>query len=745
MIQRIEIARCATYGDVPEVMGDLATFNFVYGPNASGKTTVSRIIANQNAHPSCKVQWTGGTRLETLVYNRDFVSESFSQPTGLKGIFTLGKKDVEILAKIEATKLEADKLRQTLEGLAITMRGADGKGGKVGELTAIESNFKDECWKLKQKHDAKLKGALEGYRADSQRFKEKILYEKKNNTAQLLPQTELEKKVETIFGPSPSTESALPELDDAVLRAAEVDPILKKRVLGKQDVDIAGMIQKLGNSDWVKQGLGYYAANDQHCPFCQQMTPPQLAASLAEYFDEQFEKDTSAIASLSNSYKLTGERLQQNLQAILNSGSRFLEAEKLKAEKEILESRYRLNLQRIESKSKEPSQLIVLEPLAEVLKRAKELIADANQKIGANNAMVANLFQERQRLTRQVWKFLAEVEIKDKLPDYETKKSGVEQAIKAIEVKIASATGDKATKEGEIKQLEKSTTSIQPTVNEINRLLAGFGFRSFSLVASSKGNFYSLRRSDGSEVKETLSEGEKSFIAFLYFYHLLKGSNSESGITTDRVVVFDDPVSSLDSDILFIVGSLIKELFVDVRGKKGQIKQIFVFTHNVYFHKQVTFNPKRTGGAMKEETFWTIRKSNDLSKVKKHESNPVKTSYELLWSEIRKPDPTSQTIQNTLRRILEYYFTILGNKDFGAICNHFDGKERMICNSLIAWAHDGSHSVYEDLYVSADGSVTEVFLKVFRTIFEKTGNSEHYRMMMGDAYTESLEHLPPAA
>ena len=53
-----------------------------------------------------------------------------------------------------------------------------------------------------------------------------------------------------------------------------------------------------------------------------------------------------------------------------------------------------------------------------------------------------------------------------------------------------------------------------------------------------------------------MSEGEKTFVTFLYFYHLLKGSESDSGMTTDRIVVFDDPVSSLDSDVLFIVSRL---------------------------------------------------------------------------------------------------------------------------------------------------------------------------------------------
>src|SRR6202022_3501057 len=100
---------------------------------------------------------------------------------------------------------------------------------------------------------------------------------------------------------------------------------------------------------------------------------------------------------------------------------------------------------------------------------------------------------------------------------------------------------------------------------------------------------------------------------------------------------------------------LIKSLCDEVREAKGTIKQIFVLTHNVYFHKEVTFNPKRKNGALIEEAFWTVNKIADHSRLKRHGDNPIKTSYELLWSEVRTPNGSSQNLQNTLRRILESY------------------------------------------------------------------------------------------
>jgi len=211
-------------------------------------------------------------------------------------------------------------------------------------------------------------------------------------------------------------------------------------------------------------------------------------------------------------------------------------------------------------------------------------------------------------------------------------------------------------------------------------------------------------------------------------------------MTTDRIVVFDDPVSSLDSDILFIVGSLIKELFDEVRAGTGHIKQIFVLTHNVYFHKEITFNKRRNkkAEALSDETFWIVRKSDMVSKLEKHNSNPIKTSYELLWSEVRRPDRSTLTIQNTLRRILENYFKILGGVDPDKIIAMFDdGKEKLICKALFSWVNDGSHFAHDDLYVSIDDSMVETYLKVFRAIFENSDHLAHYKMMMGDAYVDA--------
>ncbi|OGR04837.1 MAG: AAA family ATPase [Deltaproteobacteria bacterium RIFOXYD12_FULL_50_9] len=737
MIESITIANVATYGSTPEALNELSQFNFFFGSNGTGKTTVSRVIANESKFPTCKITWKGGTRLQPMVYNQDFVERNFNQSSELKGVFTLGEKHVDTLTKITAAKAELDSLTTKIENLTQGLQGADGTGGKKGELATLEAGLKDKCWAQKQKHDAKFQGAFEGYRGSSEKFKGNVLKELASNAAALVTLAELEKKAESIFGTTPTTEQAVSAVDTSPLLAHETDPILKKKVIGKEDVDIAAMIKKLKNSDWVREGRPFFNANEGMCPFCQQSTTQAFAQSLNEYFDETFVADSKAIDNHATNYSTDAARLQQQLAAIIATPSKFLDIEKLKTEKELLDSKITINNQRLAGKKKEASQVVELESLNNVVAAIKALLDSANTLVADHNKMVANLSKERSTLTAQVWKYVLE-ELKTDLATYKTARDSLDKAVTAMTGQIEKAKEDKRKKTTEIRELEKQTTSIQPTIDEINALLSSFGFHSFKLAKAANGSSYKLVRADGSDAKATLSEGEKNFVTFLYFYHLLKGSESDNGMTTDRVVVFDDPVSSLDSDILFIVGSLIKGLFDEVRARTGHIKQLFVLTHNVYFHKEVTFNPnRRRGMAINDESFWVVRKSELVSKVEKHTSNPIKTSYDLLWAEVRRSDRSNLTIQNTLRRILENYFKILGGIDSDKICDMFDGKEKLICRSLFSWVNDGSHFAHDDLYVSIDSSQVENYLKVFRAIFDKSDHLSHYKMMMGDAFEES--------
>jgi len=733
MIESITIANAATYGSTPQVLNELAFFTYIFGANATGKTTISRVIADENAFPSCKVAWRGGTRLQPMVYNQDFVERNFNQSSEFKGVFTLGEQNIGTLKKIESAKEDLDNLTTKIETLSRTLQGSDGLGGKRAELDTLENDLKDKCWEQKKKYDSKFHSAFEGYRNNSEKFKAKVLHELGRNTVALVSLAELERRAETVFGPTPATELSIPTFDMSSLGVHQANPILKKKVIGKDDVDIAAMIGKLGNSDWVREGRVFYDVNAGVCPFCQQVTTESLAKSLSEYFDDTFLKESKSISDLASSYKTDSERAQQQLTSIITTPSKFLELDKLKSEKELLDSKIIINIQRLSAKKKEPSQVVELDSHDNVFAAIVSLIDSANYRIADHNKIVSNIAKERADLTEQVWRFLLE-ELKADLGAYKTAREGKDKAIKALTDQITAAKAEKGEKADEIRELEKLTTSVQPTIDAINALLQSFGFHSFTLTKTAHSTSYKLVRSDGTDAKATLSEGERSFVTFLYFYHLLKGSNTESGMTTDRIVVFDDPVSSFDSDILFIVASLIKGLLDEVRDGKSHIKQVFVLTHNVYFHKEVTFNQNRRGQTMNEETFWILRRPGKISMLERHQSNPIKTSYELLWSEVRNQNRSKLTIQNTLRRILENYFKILGGIDLVSLCTMFEGRDRLICKSLCSWIHDGSHYAHDDFFVAIDDAMVDAYLEVFKKIFEKSGHIAHYRMMTGEMH-----------
>ena len=196
--------------------------------------------------------------------------------------------------------------------------------------------------------------------------------------------------------------------------------------------------------------------------------------------------------------------------------------------------------------------------------------------------------------------------------------------------------------------------------------------------------------------------------------------------------MFDDPISSLDSDILYIVSTLIKGVIEEVRNQTGYIKQVFVLTHNVYFHKEISFHKSRCqSSAMSDESFWMVKKQQQSSVVERCDENPIRSAYELLWQDIKTSNVSSPSLQNTLRRVLENYFTMWGGMGKDEICDLFEGRDKLICQSLFSWVNDGSHSIHDDLYINHGEQTNEAYLRVFKEVFDKANQTGHYNMMIG--------------
>ena len=725
-------------------LSDLRRINYIFGANGTGKTTISRVIAGEQGHNHCQLVWQGGIELEWMVYNRDFVDRNFNQDGPLQGVFTLGENQIEAEREIARLRLEIDRVNGQRSSLKTQLDGEDGQSGKRKELLDLEPVLGDKCWKQVELHKAYFREAFSsaGVLGSKQRFKEKVLSEHASNTAEILSLDELKQKSQTIFSSDLVRAAPLETLSAADLMVAEENALLKKVIVGNQDVDIAALINRLGSSDWVKQGRQYHEKEPEICPFCQQSTDKQFADDLTAFFSEAYDSDIQSLERLQASYLNASERLLATIQRCVETRNQFLNHELFNAEAQALAERLKNNQVLLSKKIDEPSRRVELEAIEPLVTKLQSLLAEANEATDGHNQVVANIDNEKRTLIGQVWRYVLS-ELSDDLQHYKQRKDRLERTIDGMEQSLREKDALLRELQGKVKEFEKQTTSIQPTITAINDLLHKFGFTSFLIGEADESHHYRIVRDNGEDASRSLSEGEKTFITFLYFYYLIKGAQTPSGTKTNRVVVFDDPISSLDSDILYIVSSLIKGVMEEARDPNSQIKQVFILTHNIYFHKEISYNRKRPDDSvLQEESFWLVKKLQQGSVVERCLTNPIRSAYELLWEDLKSDNVSSVSLQNTLRRILENYFTMWGGMGKDEICALFDGRDKLICQSLFSWVNDGSHSIHDDLYINHGQQTNTAYLRVFREVFKKSGQLGHYNMMFGsedgDAAADAL-------
>lgn len=314
---------------------------------------------------------------------------------------------------------------------------------------------------------------------------------------------------------------------------------------------------------------------------------------------------------------------------------------------------------------------------------------------------------------------------------YQERVTKYEDVISNIKDKLVAQQNDYEELEKEIKKANKNITNVQSSVDDINKMLNLYGFNNFRIV-SAGNNQYQIQRDNGEIANSTLSEGEVTFITFLYFMQLVMGGKTAEDAQSDRVVVIDDPISSLDSMVLYVVSAIVKSLIRNIK-KGSHVKQLIILTHNIFFHKEISFVDGREK-ERKDYSFWIVAKKDGISKIYSYkQKNPVKSSYEMLWEDIKNwKNVSASSLQNTMRRIYETYFKVLGRMSDSSILESINNlEERNICLSLIGWINDGSHTIPDDYYIVPSDDERERYLSVFRKIFERMGHIDHYNMMMG--------------
>lgn len=730
MIKKITIKDVASYNGDPEVIDGLTKFCFFYGANGSGKTTISRIIQEYNKYPTCAIDWVNERQLQPLVYNRDFVDKALNQPEGIPGVFTLGEDQGDILKRIETLEGEKSDTENSLNKYKVCLNGQDGCSGYIGSLNTLEEQLKEDCWNQKIKHDETFTKVFEGFRGSKELFKKQILLNL-GNKSPLDTYDNLVDRYQKIFKEDLVIESEISLLDSNEILKMQNDPILSLVVVGRKDIDIAGLIEKLNASDWVREGYTkYFDADTAICPFCQQKTSEEFAQSLHDYFDEKYTKNLNYLIEFLKNYKEQTQTIIQNANVILENKSPRIRTNELSLLIQSLKAIVNTNIQLIESKIEEPSKPINLESINDLVEKINTLIEEGNRQIREHNNIVANIENERKTLKEQVWKYIVSVELDSVLKTYNLEKSKLDKAINGLNSEIEKNQIKISRIIEQIKELRKQTTSIQPTIDVINGILNNLGFNGFKLDKTDNGDLYRIVRPDNPDAKNTLSEGEISFVTFLYFYCLIKGTLSESSNVDDRIIVFDDPVSSLDNDVLFVVSSLIRKVINDAAIESSKTKQVIVLTHNVYFYRQVTYRKHKDKISSNDISYWVVKKGRTGSRIQRYNENPIKSSYQLLWDEYKHNSSNAHILPNVMRRILESYFSLLGDIPLDNISDNFEGHNKQICESLLSWVNAGSHNVFDDAYYDITDESVSIYKEVFKEIFKKSGHEAHFDMMM---------------
>lgn len=733
MIKQVKIFGTPPYTGSEQVV-DAKQINFLYGLNGTGKTTISRFLRKQDdpRFSQCSVEWVGSP-IKCEVYNRDYVDENFGE-TSVPGIFTLGEENITVKQQIETITSELTDLQKRAEMLNNELNGVDSAPGLYQKLRKHEEEYTDKFWTVKQQLDREqspLSLAITGFRSKKDVFKTKITTEKQSNKSELKEKAELEKQCSQLFVAKVEKANPLSVPSFNELLAIENNDILQRVIVGKEDVDISGLIKKLGIDGWFKQGVSYLDRSDGVCPFCQRPLEDDFINKVKDYFDESYLAATSELSKVCDRYTLLADGILTKIKALIDNPSEFAKTDELQTAYQQLQHTIGANKQKLLEKKASPNIVVQLESIKEIANVILSILVEANRNIDAFNKKIEHIKDERDSLTNMVWRYITEL-ISTDIDAYTQGKERLETSISGAKDELNRINGTTNEKKTQLRTLEQTLTSIIPTAKGINDLLRSYGLTGFSLKVNDSDKTYQLIRSDGSSALQTLSEGERNFVTFLYFMYSLKGNKDESGHNDDKVVVIDDPVSSLDNDVLFLVSTLVRDLFKDVYAGNGAIKQLFVLSHNTYFYKEVSFekgiNARKTG-------YWMITKSNDVSQIRFCEKNPISSTYEMLWDDVRNAanDPSGSntlSLSNTMRRIVEYYFKFLGGNDLNKFHLQFPDGERQIFKSLITWANAGSHPAFDDYSATPSLYSSENYLKVFRDLFDKTKHIAHYNMMM---------------
>ncbi len=624
--------------------------NILYGRNYSGKTTLSKIFQSIENHslpdkydnPQFEVVNDDGTTItqDTIstvstpirVFNEDFIRTNLRfllDPNGEIAPFAiLGADNAKIEEEIRTLEAEIGSNEENQEtGLYKSFKEKNTKSEQS------QTNLKNVQTALDNKLSAKTTDRTIGIKYHADKYGDQNYNIAKmrqdiatvTNTSYVGISAEEAKGLEqTLFE---QIKPVTPELSVPKLQLASFCQVAEELLSRK--IGVSNKIQELlrdaALNEWVERGSELLKGK-KTCAFCGNTISDERWAIIHAHFDEESQELSNDIDALVNKISDEKESLKKPFtMKSENFYSKYVDIFVAFTEtraKEIEEYEKALELvskQLLQRKANITIPITFNWPNYNPC-TFSQLVSNFNQTIKANNEYSSHLNKEKvmaQKKLRlqavadfcQTIDYTSQVKmISDLTTTARNAKNNADEVLKTLSAKIDELNG----KRHQLNDEEKGAQHVNDYLNDY------FGNHFVTLEAEKANDgdktirFQIMRNG---KPAYNLSEGECSLIAFCYFMAKLDDTDTAG---KKPIIWIDDPISSLDSNHVFFVYSLI----VAKIAKTGNFEQLFISTHNLDFLKYLkrlkSYQPNTSGKLVSvPKQYFLIERVGTVSTLKK--------------------------------------------------------------------------------------------------------------------------------
>ncbi|RAU43233.1 MULTISPECIES: AAA family ATPase [unclassified Pseudomonas] len=734
MITTISLKDVTSYPkDKPVILGPLKRINLVYGLNGSGKSTVGDYLQDLagNRYRTCQVDPVI-KQDQVFVYNQKFIERNFSHDNH-PGIFTLNEGNIDAKEKIA-------ELHQSIESAGKEIERIASKRSEVDELhTKATTAYRDALWEIRLGVE---KGALAAcFRGPRQKEAFKDQLEKiPPPTSPVRTEKELAEAAEALSSSDAQPIPNLPEISfpGAIL---ENDPILAKVITPSGDSYLSDLIQKLGNSDWVEKALPFLSHSDNVCPLCQQALPHDFLVNVKSLFDETYDQEKAKVVLLKEKYISAVDALELELDSPMYTSSAIQSDTSFIKAKSELKRLLTINRTRLADKEKTVSTSLSLESTTATLANLNLAIKAQRAKDEAYNLRLSNKDQLFAQVVTELWQ-LMRLQAEKIIARHQESTRSHTGSITDLDAKKSVLAEQRKSNLLAISDFQSKMTNVEEAVRNINASIASIGITGFNLKkVDGDGTSYCLVRGNNStDIYKSLSEGEKTLITFLYFLELCAGSvdADKPVVASDRIIVIDDPISSLSHNYVYEVAA---HIYHRVLSSEARFKQVIVLTHNLFFFHELLRNAQP--GITKKYACFRVSKGAH-SGIEKLGHDEIKNDYETYWQVIKDARDSkvhAAVLPNMMRNILEQYFSFIHKND--SLIKALEGleKEDLEFKPLYRYINRKSHGGAINI-TDFGGWSADKMIEKFQGVFARSGYPEHYAVMMGGIAGEEGGTMP---